>query len=151
MKDFSQHELDIIKSALESMIMKAPGTAECQTIDNNKVVLTSEIHDVYEKIECLNSKKLQTQLQDVSCSNNGHSNPILATVEIEHNDPDCMLVLKAKGYSDTSSEDDSGTVMLVENNDGIMQIRVWADINKEVPTHVISFSEARNEARNEED
>ncbi|EHR0228475.1 MULTISPECIES: hypothetical protein [Vibrionaceae] len=39
--------------------------------------------------------------------------------------------------------------LLIENNAGNLQLRVWADINKEDPTHVISLQGAKNEMRQE--
>ncbi|HAS5696568.1 TPA: hypothetical protein I7E69_001850 [Vibrio cholerae] len=60
---------------------------------------------------------------------------------------DGSLLLKAIGYSDCCSEDDQGVPLVIENNNGILTLRVFSDINQEDPTDVISLSNARNKAR----
>jgi len=48
----------------------------------------------------------------------------------------------SEGYSVNTAEGDSPPVV-IENYGGILRVLVWADINQENPTHVISLSEAR--------
>jgi hypothetical protein len=51
------------------------------------------------------------------------------------------------GYGDCTSQDDSGTPVYIEKFDGKLQVRIYADINSEDPTHNISLEGARLEKR----
>jgi hypothetical protein len=60
------------------------------------------------------------------------------------------IALHFDGYSDCCSTDDNGTPVYIEKYDGDLRVIVYADINHEDPTHVISLQGARNEKRIEE-
>ncbi|WP_415912216.1 hypothetical protein [Neptuniibacter sp. QD37_11] len=57
------------------------------------------------------------------------------------------LSLCFEGYTDHSSEDDCGFPVFVEVYDGQLQLRAYADVNCDDPTHVISLEGASNQAR----
>lgn len=57
------------------------------------------------------------------------------------------LSVQMKGYSDSSSKDDTGIVAYLEHWDGSVNLRAYADINSEEPSHVISLDGAKNECR----
>lgn len=58
--------------------------------------------------------------------------------------------LRIAGYSDCNSTDDNGTLAWLEKLDGDLKLYVYADINREEPTHVISLEGARNDRRQAE-
>jgi hypothetical protein len=53
------------------------------------------------------------------------------------------------GYGDFSSMDDNGEPVLIEYRDGVPYVVVWADINSQEPTHVISLANAALKNRKE--
>ena len=58
-----------------------------------------------------------------------------------------QLAIKVKGLGDQYSADGEGVPILLEVFEGRVLLRVWSDINKEDPTHVIDLSGAREDAR----
>ena len=59
------------------------------------------------------------------------------------------IALHFSGYSDFCSADDNGTPVYIEKYDGDLRVIIYADINQEEPTHVISLESARVEKREE--
>ena len=60
---------------------------------------------------------------------------------------DNMLLIGAKGYGEMTAMDGGGYPILVEFNQGEFKVMIWADINQEEPTHIISLEGAREDAR----
>ena len=60
------------------------------------------------------------------------------------------LEIRIKGYGDYYSDDDAGTPILLEVNNGVVQLVVWSDINQQDPTHVIKLEDAREDKRKDE-
>ena len=60
------------------------------------------------------------------------------------------LFIRAEGYGDAVSEDDSGTPVVIELFQGKLRIVAWADINEEDHTHLIELEGARLENREDE-
>jgi len=58
-----------------------------------------------------------------------------------------ILGLQIEGYSDCCSNDSKGMPIYLENHSGKLCLVVFADINQEDPTHMISLCNTRNEAR----
>ena len=61
-------------------------------------------------------------------------------------DGDAVLV-KVPGLGDCSSEDGEGHPFTLANEDGVLKLIVFADINSEEPTHTIDLSGAMESAR----
>ena len=59
--------------------------------------------------------------------------------------------IQLDGYTDHSSIDDKGIVAFLEYWDGSINLRAYADINIDEPTHSISLEGAKNECRNTEE
>lgn len=57
------------------------------------------------------------------------------------------VALNFSGYSDHCSNDDNGTPIYIQKYDGKLQAIIYADINQEDPTHVISLEGAKNSKR----
>lgn len=55
--------------------------------------------------------------------------------------------LYAEGHGDCTSSEGHGSPVFVEVYKGELRLLVWADINKEDPTHVICLSGAREDRR----
>ena len=55
--------------------------------------------------------------------------------------------LSAAGYGDFGSAEGHGTPVYVELYRGELRVLVWADINREDPTHVITLGGAREDRR----
>lgn len=89
--------------------------------------------------------KLETELSDAVSGLDMKSNKIRASVEISELHGE--LLLKAEGYGDCCSKAGEGIPLLIENADGILQLRIWADINEEDPTHTISLENAQTSNR----
>lgn len=87
------------------------------------------------------SNKVSTVLHDV----HGSRNNIEANISIS--EVDGSLLLRAKGYSDCTSDDDEGVPLIIENVDGILTLRIFGDINQEDPTEIIQLSGAKNSNR----
>lgn len=92
-----------------------------QAFNNEGVILKTTLNDIYMEEE-----------------------PI--SVEVSSN-PWKSICIKAKGYSDATSNDDEGVVIEVENNKGELAVRLFADINQQDPTDVIMLSDAKNSHR----
>lgn len=52
-----------------------------------------------------------------------------------------------EGYGDHNSPDGQGIPVLFEVYEGELRLLVWADINREDPTHIISLDGARERDR----
>jgi len=59
------------------------------------------------------------------------------------------ILVFLNGYSDCNTR--GGGPVLVENREGIPYVVVWADVNEEEPTHVISLEGARESNRRNDD
>ncbi len=59
------------------------------------------------------------------------------------------IAIRFDGYSTACTQDDIGEPIWVELYDGKLRTLLWADINKEDPTHIIELDAARNIARRE--
>lgn len=57
------------------------------------------------------------------------------------------ISLRVSGFTDNASVDDLGELVVLTLNEGDLQLRAFADINQEEPTHTISFRDARNQGR----
>jgi len=58
------------------------------------------------------------------------------------------LVISAEGYGDHTSQDGFGAPILITNQiHGGLEVVVWADINKEDPTHIIKLDGAQESKR----
>ncbi len=55
------------------------------------------------------------------------------------------LALSFNGYGDATSQPGYGIPIVVEVYEGELRLLVWADINQENPTHIISLEGAREE------
>jgi predicted RNA-binding protein with TRAM domain len=53
------------------------------------------------------------------------------------------VLVRPEGTSDYGSGDEDGFPVLVENADMGARVLVWADINQEDPTHIITLDRAR--------
>lgn len=62
---------------------------------------------------------------------------------------DSFLGIRLQGHGDCCSNDNEGTPIVLELHNGEFKVHVFADINKEAPTHVISMKNARESARKE--
>jgi len=61
------------------------------------------------------------------------------------------LELRFEGYGDHSSPAGHGAPVFIELHDGALKVHVWADINKEDPTHSIDLDGARETARSDDE
>jgi hypothetical protein len=61
------------------------------------------------------------------------------------------ISLYAEGFGDHGSAENHGSPVYVELHRGILRLVVWADINKEGPTHVIPLNGAREDRRQPHD
>ena len=57
--------------------------------------------------------------------------------------------IRADGYSDYCSQDGEGEQVLIENRHGVPHVIIWADINDEDPTHIVSLAGAAESERRE--
>ena len=55
--------------------------------------------------------------------------------------------IRIDGYGDLTSIDGDGTPILISVHDGIPKVTIWADINQEDPTHIISLAGASEKNR----
>ena len=55
--------------------------------------------------------------------------------------------IRADGYSDYCSQDGEGEQVLIENRHGVPHVIIWADINDEDPTHIVSLAGAAESER----
>jgi len=55
--------------------------------------------------------------------------------------------LYAEGHGDCGSAEGHGTPVFIELYKGELRVLVWADINREDPTHTISLAGARSDRR----
>ena len=60
----------------------------------------------------------------------------------------CGIEIFVTGYGMKCVE--GGSPIFLEVFEGRLVLRVWADINKEDPTHVIDLAEAREDARKDD-
>jgi len=67
-------------------------------------------------------------------------------IEIKSYSSDSLLI-NPEGYGDHDSVDGCGTPVLLERYKGRLRLIVWADINQEGPTHMISLEGAREDNR----
>jgi hypothetical protein len=64
---------------------------------------------------------------------------------IEHGDN--SILIRPEGYGDCGTEDGYGFPVVIEYYEKDVRVLVWADINQEDPTHVISLSGAKESNR----
>ena len=67
--------------------------------------------------------------------------PIKCAVEITDN-----ICFIAEGYGDNCSQDGQGSSVMIENDEGILRVYIWDDINDMEP-RVISLANARESLR----
>lgn len=60
------------------------------------------------------------------------------------------LEISFEGYGDFCSQDSLGSPLVIEYYQGEIRIVIWANINQEDPTHVISLEGAREVNRHEQ-
>lgn len=142
----TEQERELIELGLKLLLRATPEQKEqmalaSTTLNNLEPISDDSVEALLNKIPTLEPTKVESALIDY----HGEAAPINASVEI--GDVDGSLLLKAQGYSDCCTDDDQGIPMLIENNGGNLQLRIWADINKEDPTQVIDLSGAKNTAR----
>ena len=88
--------------------------------------------------------------------------PCSTTLRDAHPDYDTKLPIRlavssngvslyAEGYGNCTSAADHGTPVFLELYRGELRLVVWADINKEDPTHMISLGGAREDRRRPDD
>jgi hypothetical protein len=58
------------------------------------------------------------------------------------------IYISPNGYGDASSEDGHGCPIIIEHWNNELRVVVWADINQEDPTHIISLENAKEINRN---
>lgn len=59
--------------------------------------------------------------------------------------------LYAEGYGDCTAAAGHGTPVFIELYKGELRVIVWADINREDPTHIVSLAGAREDQRQPND
>lgn len=57
------------------------------------------------------------------------------------------VVIEAVGYGDKVSQEGLGVPVIIELHNGDLRVVVWADINQEDPTHIISLANAKESKR----
>ena len=55
--------------------------------------------------------------------------------------------IRADGYSDYCSQHGHGEQVMIENRHGVPHVIIWADINDEDPTHIVSLAGAAESER----
>lgn len=78
--------------------------------------------------------------------NESTDNGRLQLVNLSHSESGGLLEIGLPGYGVKVMDDDFNGVICLENHGGL-RLLVWADINKEDPTHVINLSDAKLEKR----
>ena len=58
-----------------------------------------------------------------------------------------MLTIQVQGYGEKTAEDGEGSPIMVEVNEGKLQVILWSDINEEDPTHRVNMELARESNR----
>ena len=61
-----------------------------------------------------------------------------------------MVTIDIAGYGEKTATDGNGTPVVLDYYDGKLQVHVWADINKEEPTHCIDLAGALESRRTKE-
>lgn len=92
----------------------------------------------------MNVPKLTVVLSDIFSDEGDESTCPSVEVELEINPQNVSIT--SGGYGD-AIEGKGGIIALLENNDGILRLVVWSDINNDEPTHVIDLSGAKEERR----
>jgi len=62
-----------------------------------------------------------------------------------------VILIRPKGYGDNCSQNGHGTPILIELQNGVPTVYIWADINKEDFTHKITLKNAAEDKREEDD
>lgn len=115
------------------------------TVQRDKCIL---IRDGNEWVRSEQMEDRHTQyLMDLVDEHHESPNPASVKVKIRHSGNDNMLLIGAKGYGEMTAMDGGGYPILLEYHEGELRLMVWADINQEEPTHVISLEGAREDAR----
>jgi hypothetical protein len=60
-----------------------------------------------------------------------------------------FVAIRPEGYGEASAADGSGFPILIEKRDGELRLIVWADINQQDPTQIITLESARESVRKE--
>lgn len=74
----------------------------------------------------------------------------LVQLRVQKSPGDNLLMVGADGYGEKTALDGDGFPIVIEFHEGKFRLLVWADINQEDPTHIISLEGAREDARNNE-
>lgn len=88
------------------------------------------------------NQELSFDLKDAS---DHYGGTIQATLDVSNK---MMAAFQFEGYSDCTSLDSKGSPLCLELYEDDLRLLVYADINSEEPTQVISLESARNENRN---
>lgn len=91
----------------------------------------------------VNSLKAQIPFSLSDMDSDSPATPIPGSIEFNPTG----ICLKLRGYSDCASQDDAGVVAHIEQHQGDARALLFANINCEEPTSVVSFAGARNDAR----
>ena len=88
-------------------------------------------------------KKYKFAIKDIYDHITGNRGPVEITVKVNSH---CIAIMP-KGFGDHCSDDGHGAPIIIEVREGIPFLVVWADINQEDPTHIISLSCASENMR----
>jgi len=93
-------------------------------------------------VELQDGVRYLTQLKD---SENEQQAPIC--LKIQRSDNDGLVMIGAEGYGEMTAEEGHGFPVVIEHHNGELRMLVWANINQEDPTDIISLEGAREDAR----
>lgn len=68
-------------------------------------------------------------------------------IDVERAQHTCGIEVRVEGHGDCSSVPGAGCPIYLERQGGKVKLYVWADINREDPTHVIDLDGAREDRR----
>lgn len=68
-------------------------------------------------------------------------------IKLQLSSADNLLMIGAQGYGGNTVLDGAGFPVVIEYYKGQFRVLVWADINNEEPTHIISMENARESNR----
>lgn len=97
------------------------------------------------KITTLSANKIPFELADGEASAlRGDSHAIVGSLDINNGRG---VSLKFDGFSTIDSQDNVGSPIHIEYYAGELRVLVWADINRDDPTHIIPLNGAKNSNR----
>lgn len=92
------------------------------------------------------NRKVKFNLHDQA---HPYAKPVQGSISLPEKDFS-QLLIRFKGYGDCCSAEGHGVPIILERYEGKLRLIVWADINKEDPTHIIDLEEAREDNRKED-